>query len=119
MNEPKKKKFIRAEYNENEYRQKFKFIWECLLCGKEYMTRTTADTNGMCPECEKRESQRRMKERQETAEKKMYCKILAKLKKAKFSFADIPSVVINGEKYYQAKALEEAIECMMDGKEIE
>ena len=100
-------KFIRAEYDEG----RMFYYWECSKCGKTYVTVMT-NVKGLCKECNKAECLRRAKEKKEREERKAFEKAVKMLKRAKFLDKDIPSITINGEKYYAAKAVEDAIGTM-------
>ena len=100
-------KLIKAEYT-GICRRPMLYYWECSMCGEEFTT-SRVTQNGLCNKCEKEYYEKTIKENKAKAEKKIYDKVVARLKKAQFSFGDIPSITVNGEKYYQAKAIREAI----------
>lgn len=111
MNEPK---FIKAEFLGAGVGSNFKYYWECSMCGETYTTKLATNTSGLCEDCKNKVWQREIKERRERAEKKAYKKIMNAIKESNFSSSDIPSITLNGDKYYKAKDLEEAYKALVD-----
>lgn len=103
--------FIRAELNPDAERFPFTYFWKC-NCGKEYTTKTGHFPTSLCEDCRKAEKEERKKIAAERAENKYYKKVVANIKK-QFSFSKIPTITVDGEKYYQAKAVKKTIDLIL------
>ena len=109
--------FIRAEVtNEGHSYNYMQYFWKCNQCGCEFSTKQIHNITGYCPSCVKKNAEER-KEKAKARETKNAFGRVKRIFKQKFNVSQIPTISIEGVKYYQEKAFKKALdeifnECM-------
>jgi len=102
--------YVRGEvlYRGTDSEQLYHF-WNCKKCGREYKTTKLTGLSGLCYEC----LDKNQKEKQAKAKAKALKTALGTIRqkfRKKFNIKNIPTVVVDGEKYYQEKAFKKALD---------
>ena len=102
--------YVRGEvlYRGTSSEQLYHF-WKCRECGREFKTTKLTGLSGLCFECLDKYQKEKAAKAKAKALKTALGTIRQKFRK-KFNIASLPTVVVDGEKYYQEKAFKKALD---------